>query len=272
MLGFKRGYVPGEKFPLLELISLFFPQFASAISITSLFPYVGFMVVHLKLSSNIESAGFYAGYIASAVMLGRMLSSIYWGRFSDKFGRKSVIVICCVTIATTTLLFGLSSSFWFAISTRLLFGLFNPIIGTSKTIASELCSKKHETIGMGIVSGSWYLGLTIGPVIGGLLARPSDLYPDYFGNIYIFNKFPYLLPNLVCSFLGIISLIIVLLYLPETLPNDELSSISSHQPLRLDDIDYHEEDGKEQKSSIQMIVINNIMIFLIAKWIIVIMI
>ena len=62
--------------------------------------------------------------------------------------------------------------------------------------------------------------MTIGPVIGGLLARPCDLYPNLFKNNSLFQIFPYLLPNLVISIFGLISLLVVVIYLPETLPDD----------------------------------------------------
>jgi len=65
---FNRGYQPTEALDWKIVGVLFLAQVACAISVTSLFPYVGYMVVHLKMSANIESAGYYAGYIASAMM------------------------------------------------------------------------------------------------------------------------------------------------------------------------------------------------------------
>jgi hypothetical protein len=39
-----------------------------------------------------------------------------------------------------------------------------------RQLVSEVCSKEHETRGMGIVMGSWGVGLTVGAALGGLLA------------------------------------------------------------------------------------------------------
>ena len=53
--------------------------------------------------------------------------------------------------------------------------------------------------------------------MGGLLSNPVVLYPRVFGHIQLFEHFPYLLPNLVISAFSVVSLIIIIKYLPETL-------------------------------------------------------
>lgn len=64
--------------------------------------------------------------------------------------------------------------------------------------------------------------------IGGLLVKPAESYPSLFTSTGLFGKFPYLLPNLVCSVLLLISIIFGWLFLYETHPdmqpgNDHIS-------------------------------------------------
>lgn len=54
--------------------------------------------------------------------------------------------------------------------------------------------------------------------IGGILAKPSERYPSLFPPGGLFGKFPYLLPNLVCSALLLISIINGWFFLQETHP------------------------------------------------------
>lgn len=54
--------------------------------------------------------------------------------------------------------------------------------------------------------------------IGGLLARPSEGFPSIFPPEGLFGRFPYLLPNLVCSVLLLLSIIGSWLFLQETHP------------------------------------------------------
>lgn len=56
----------------------------------------------------------------------------------------------------------------------------------------------------------------IGAGLGGTLADPVRNYPAYFERGTIFDKFPYLLPNIICCVVVLISLTIGILFLEET--------------------------------------------------------
>lgn len=74
--------------------------------------------------------------------------------------------------------------------------------------------------------------------IGGLLARPAEGFPSLFPADGLFGRFPYLLPNLVCSVLLFFSIIGGWLFLQETHPDMQpgnnhrfFEHISAEQPL-----------------------------------------
>lgn len=56
----------------------------------------------------------------------------------------------------------------------------------------------------------------IGPMIGGALARPCISYPEIFARGTIWDKYPYLLPNLFSAATVFVGVIIGLLFLDET--------------------------------------------------------
>ena len=116
-----------DYFPYKEMLVLASAVFASAISLSGLFPYVGFMVIQLGEAKDENDAGFASGYIASAMMLGRLFSSIAWGRAADSIGRKPLLLLGCFSVGTFSLLFGFSSNFIMALIARFLLGFFNPI-------------------------------------------------------------------------------------------------------------------------------------------------
>ena len=64
----------------------------------------------------------------------------------------------------------------------------------------------------------WSIGVTIGPVIGGFFARPATAFPSVFGDWPLFIRFPYLLPNLVCALLLLITIVVAATSLDETHP------------------------------------------------------
>ena len=65
----------------------------------------------------------------------------------------------------------------------------------------------------------WSIGLTLGPTIGGTFAEPVKAFPSVFHEGSIFSTFPYLLPNLICASMLLITVIVVLGFLEETHPN-----------------------------------------------------
>lgn len=63
------------------------------------------------------------------------------------------------------------------------------------------------------------VGCTLGPTIGGYFARPEDSFPSTFGKLKILVRFPYLLPNLVCAAMVMVTIIIAIVFLEETHPS-----------------------------------------------------
>ena len=53
------------------------------------------------------------------------------------------------------------------------------------------------------------VGVIVGPILGGILSDPAGSYPDIFGQVDFFKRFPYATPNLVsavflfCGLLGV---------------------------------------------------------------------
>ena len=65
----------------------------------------------------------------------------------------------------------------------------------------------------------WSIGTIIGPAIGGTLANPHHAWPTLFPEGSLFHRLPYLLPNLVCALLLLISVVLGYFLLEETHPD-----------------------------------------------------
>lgn len=65
----------------------------------------------------------------------------------------------------------------------------------------------------------WSIGTIIGPAIGGLFANPSVSLPSVFPESGLFTNLPYLLPNLICATLLLISIVLGYFLLLETHPS-----------------------------------------------------
>lgn len=202
----------------------------------SVFPYSGFLAIHLVPSLTEETAGSYAGFIASAFMIGRCVSSFEWGKIADRRGRIFVLRCSFLLSAIVSVLFGLATSYRSALLLRWLLGLCNAIIGPIKTMVSEYAdgNKTKETHMMAIVMGMWGYGFLINPAISGYLSDPIKQYPNlsilngtddssnHGINIAalhdIFVMYPFLLPNILGCVLCLSCYWLVGNCLEETLP------------------------------------------------------
>ncbi|CBN75080.1 conserved unknown protein [Ectocarpus siliculosus] len=203
-------------FPWLPMLAIAIGLVSHSYALTSLFPYVGYMVQHLGVTDDKDEAGYYAGYVSSAFMVGRVGSSYFWGRFADSHGRLPVIYAGLTSMVVLSIAFGLSTSFLWALGCRFLLGVLNGLLGISKAMTSEVCGKEHEATGMAYVLGCASIGLVIGPGLGGLLAEPATHYPTVFSQSGLFGRFPYLLPNIVGAGIALTGLPFVFFFLKET--------------------------------------------------------
>uniref|UniRef100_A0A0E0PJT8 Major facilitator superfamily (MFS) profile domain-containing protein n=1 Tax=Oryza rufipogon TaxID=4529 RepID=A0A0E0PJT8_ORYRU len=163
--------------PYLNFFYICIIGITSSLPIQSLFPYQYFMIRDMNIAKREEDIGFYAGFVAASYFLARTFSSVPWGIFADKYGRKPCIVISILSVIFFNTLFGLSTRYWMAIVTRGMLGMLCGILGPIKAYATEICRKEHQALGMSLVTSSRAVAFVLGPAIGGFLAQVSILPP-----------------------------------------------------------------------------------------------
>ncbi|CAM9579188.1 unnamed protein product [Ectocarpus fasciculatus] len=254
----KKKEATSAPFPWLPMLAIAIGLVSHSYALTSLFPYVGYMVQHLGVTDDKDEAGYYAGYVSSAFMVGRVGSSYFWGRFADSHGRLPVIYVGLASMVVLSIAFGLSTSFLWALGCRFLLGVFNGLLGISKAMTSEVCGKEHEVTGLAYTLGCGSIGLVIGPGLGGLLAEPATHYPTVFSESGLFGRFPYLLPNIVGASIALAGIPFVFFFLKETrhVHNNRGDSSGEFKLLSLSEagtVETHEAATVEEDRMIEMI-------------------
>ena len=183
----------------------------------SIFPYIYYMIESFHITDDDKRIALYAGMVTSAFALAEALSSSIWGRLSDRFGRKPILLFGLAGTGLSMLVFGFAQSLPTALIARALGGLLNGNIGVLQTTVAEVVKNEaHQGIAFAIMPTIWCVGSVIGSAVGGGLADPVRSYPGMFKPGTILDRYPYLLPNLVCACVVVIGIVVGILFLEET--------------------------------------------------------
>ncbi|KAG6877031.1 hypothetical protein C0993_010905 [Termitomyces sp. T159_Od127] len=192
--------------PKFQLFIVAMIQFAEPITATVIYPFINQFVRGTGIIQGDErKTGYYAGVIQSTFFVAEALTVVYWGRASDYFGRRPVLLIGPVGLALSMLGFGLSTNYWSLVVSRCMQGAFNGNIGVSKSVMAEITDSTNVTDAFALIPVMWTFGSALGPIIGGLLAQPEKRWPDVFEKLVFFKHFPYFLPCAVAAFIALIT-------------------------------------------------------------------
>lgn len=91
----------------------------------SIFPYIYYMVRDFNITNDETKISFYAGMVTSSFTFAEFSTSVFWGRLSDKIGRKPVLLMGLGGTGLSVLTFGFARSLPVALFARALGGFLN---------------------------------------------------------------------------------------------------------------------------------------------------
>ncbi|KAG8164818.1 hypothetical protein KVR01_005093 [Diaporthe batatas] len=219
----------GRPFPTWQIFWICFARLVEPMAFFSIFPYINKMA---QENGNLETAdvGFYSGLIESLFSLTQAVFMLFWGRASDRLGRKPILVFSLVGVTIATALFGFSRTIWEMILFRCAAGVFGGTIVTMRTMLAEHSTPRTQAKIFSWFAFSGNLGIFIGPLLGGALADPAHQYPGAFGHVKFFHDYPYVLSSLAVGLLGLVSVFTSAFFIEETLKKEPSSEDGAVKP------------------------------------------
>jgi len=138
---------------------------------------VGFgLVVPLLpfFGESLRADAWQIGIMFSAYSLGQFFAEPFWGRLSDRIGRKPVLLITLLANCAGYIALAFAGNIWIAILIRLFTGMGAGNISTIQGYVADVTPPEKRAGRMGLIGAAFGLGFIFGPGLGGVLAQIGD--------------------------------------------------------------------------------------------------
>ena len=141
----------------------------------------------------------------AAFTLGQAVATPIWGRISDAYGRRIVLILTLLGSAISYVMLAFADELWFVIASRVFGGLMAGNIATAFAYVTDITTEAERPAGLGKIGAAMGLGFVFGPATGGLLAG-TDVETANF-----------VVPALAAAAISLVAMVGTFVVLPESL-------------------------------------------------------
>ncbi len=163
----------------------------------------------LPKTLNVNQGYILLGLLTAIFPLGQFFSTSILGEFSDKFGRKKILIACLAVRFFAYLIFSLgiiTKSIQLLFLARLIDGAASGNIAVAQAAIADVTLPSNRAKNFGLMGAAFGFGFIIGPFLGGKLSDP-----------HIIPWFNAVTPFLFAACLVAVNILSVVLFFPETL-------------------------------------------------------
>jgi len=144
----------------------------------------------------------------------QLLAAPLWGRLSDRFGRRPILLSSMLGACGSYVILAFAHSLAALFLSRGLAGFMAGNLAAAMAYASDISTPSDRAKTMGMVGASIGIGFMLGPGVGGLLAGEH------------LESANFLRPALLSVSLSVVAMLLVLFLLPESHARDRASGLS----------------------------------------------
>ena len=168
-------------------------------------PVLPHLIVEL-IGGSIAKAAVWQSAFGTLFMLMQFVFSPIQGALSDRFGRRSVILISCLGLGIDFIVMALTPVLWLLFVGRAVSGICAASFTTANAYIADITPREKRAATFGILGAAFGIGFIVGPALGGLLGHVSIRLPFWVAAVLALANFCY-----------------GLFVLPESLPKEKRS-------------------------------------------------
>jgi MFS family permease len=142
--------------------------------------------------------------IFGSYSLCQLLAAPLWGRLSDRFGRRPILISSMLGACVSYLILGFAGGIGTLFLSRMLAGTMAGNISAAMAYATDVSAPAQRARALGTVGAAIGIGFMLGPALGGLLAGENLGTADF------------LRPALVSASLSVLAMLLVIFMLSES--------------------------------------------------------
>ncbi|MGC1549577.1 MAG: TCR/Tet family MFS transporter [Rhodanobacter sp.] len=169
-------------------------------------PVLPHLIVDL-IGGSIAKAAVWSGAFAALFMLMQFVFSPVQGALSDRFGRRTVILISSFGLGIDFIVMALAPTLWLLCIGRIVAGICAASFSTANAYIADVVPKEKRAAAFGTLGAAFGIGFIVGPALGGFL-----------GDMHI------RLPFWVAAALSLTNFCYGFFVLPESLPKERRSA------------------------------------------------
>jgi DHA1 family tetracycline resistance protein-like MFS transporter len=135
-------------------------------------------------AGNISRAAAITGYFGFAWATMQFLFSPILGAWSDRFGRRPIILLSCFGLGLDYIFMALAPSLGWLFVGRLISGITSSNIASAFAYVTDVTPPEKRAKQFGLLSAAFGLGFIVGPAVGGLLGHINLRLPFWGAAVY----------------------------------------------------------------------------------------